>query len=313
MPKTTITKPTIKLDFTDFGGINKENNWLSRILQKHFRIVISDKPDLLIFQEGGHLNRLYNCRKLFISGESNLPDWSRTDYALTCHYLNDPRQLRYPYYVWGSEATANDLVKSEEETTRILKQKKKFCSALISNCNPRRTKKRIEFFKKLHARKKLESGGRYMNNIGGQLPIANGVKLAFYKPCKFHFCYENKEVDGYTTEKIVDAMFARCVPIYWGNPRINEEFNTKSMLCRYDYPDDETFIDEIIEVDCNNDLYQKIVEQPYFNQNTPNEFFSETRLINFINTILDDRSKPVSQKRRFWQFGRFRLAKCMKS
>lgn len=200
MPVTAKIKPVLKLDFTDFGCIDKVDNWFTRVLRRDFTVVICDKPDLLIFQEGGHLNRLYTCRKLFWIGESILPDWKRTDYALTCHYLEDPRNLRFPYYVWGSEATAAELIKQPGASDAIIASKTKFCSAVVSNANKRRTTQRVEFVKKLHARKPLESGGRFMNTIGGPLPMGGGPKLAFNQPCKFHLCYENNEIPGDTTE-----------------------------------------------------------------------------------------------------------------
>jgi hypothetical protein len=311
MSITAKIRPTLRLDFTDFGCINKIENWFTRILRRDFTVEINDKPDLLIFQEGGHLNRLYTCRKLFWTGESILPDWKRTDYALSCHYIDDPRNLRFPYYVWGSEATAGDLIKRPGEASSGAVERQHFCSAVISNANRRRTTNRVEFFKKLHARKPLLSGGRFMNNIGEPLPIGGRPKLAFNQSCKFHLCFENKELPGYTTEKLVDAMWARCIPIYWGNPLVDREFNTKSMLCRYDFPDDQTFIEKILEADQDPALYAKIQEQPYFHNNTPNTFYDESRLLEFFHRIVDDRTRPVSQRRRFWHFGRWRLAKRM--
>jgi hypothetical protein len=185
MSITAKIRPILRIDFTDFGCINKVENWFTRILRRDFTVEINDKPDLLIFQEGGHLNRLYTCRKLFWTGESILPDWRRTDYALSCHYLDDPRNLRFPYYVWGSEATAEDLIKRSGESSSGAVERQHFCSAVISNANRRRTTNRVEFFKKLHARKQLRSGGRFMNNIGEPLPIGGRPKLAFNQSCKF--------------------------------------------------------------------------------------------------------------------------------
>jgi len=140
-------KQKLKLDFTDFGGLNKTHNWFTKILSRDFDIEISDKPDLLIFQEGGHLNRLYRCKKLFWTGESILPDWNRTDYAMTCHYLDNPRHIRFPYYVWGSEATANDLIKNPREGDELTEIRQQFCSTVISNGNLKRAGERIRFSK----------------------------------------------------------------------------------------------------------------------------------------------------------------------
>jgi len=76
-------------------------------------------------------------------------------------------------------------------------------------------------------------------------------------------------------------MWARCIPIYWGNERVGEEFNKNSMLCRNDYPDDESFIQRILEVDSNDELYRSILNEPYFINNEPNIYFNEDRLLNF--------------------------------
>lgn len=301
-------KPKLKLDFTDFGGLNKVDNWFTRILSRDFEIEITDRPDLLIFQDGGHLNRLYTCKKLFWTGESLFPDWDRTDYALTCHYIDDPRHLRFPYYVWGSEATAQDLIKQPGEVEKIAGTRSKFCSTVISNGNPKRTGARIDFFKKLNAVKEIGSGGRFMNNVGS-IGLGGQAKHRFVSQYKFNLCYENKLLPGYTTEKLTEAMWARCIPIYWGNERVGEEFNTKSMLYRNDYPDDESFIKRILEVDSNEELYRSILSEPYFHNNTPNQFFSEDRLLEFFHKILDDDKKPVSQQKKIWHPGRWKLAK----
>ena len=304
-------KPKLRLDFSDFGCINKVDNWFTNILQREFTVEINDRPDLLIFQEGGHLNRLYTCRKLFWTGESIMPDWRKTDYAMTCHYLDDSRNLRFPYYVWGSECTPIELIKGPDYVENVFNKKNKFCSTVFSNGNKRRAGARIDFFLKLNDKKTIDSGGRFMNNIGGSLPIGGRPKRAFNEAYKFHMCFENKEMDGYTTEKIVDAMWPQCIPIYWGNRRVNEEFNTKSMLCRYDYSSDDDFINRILEVDNDDDLYRSILKEPFFHNNKPNEFYSEDRILEFLIKVIEDKTSPISHKRKFWHPGRWKLAKRM--
>jgi len=301
-------KPKLKLDFTDFNGINKLDNRFTRVLSRDFQIEISDRPDLLIFQDGGHLNRLYTCRKLFWTGESIFPDWNRTDFAMTCHYIDNPRHFRFPFYVWGAEAKAEDLVKKPGEAEEILGQNRKFCSTVISNGNVKRAGERIKFFKKLTSRKTVDSGGRFMNNAG---PIGLGgqAKHRFIRNYKFNLCYENKSLPGYTTEKLTEAMWARCIPIYWGNERIGEEFNKASMLYRNDYISDEEFIEKILEVDANEDLYREFLLQPYFLKNTPNIHYDENRLLEFFHKVVDDNSIPVSKRRTSFLTGRWTFAK----
>jgi len=298
----------LKIDFTDFNGINKADNWFTRLLSKDFQIEISDRPDLLIFQDGGHLNRLYSCKKLFWTGESLFPDWKRTDYAMTCHYIDDPRHFRFPFYVWGAEAKAEDLIKKPGEAEEIIRQNRKFCSTVISNGNLKRAGERIKFFKKLTAHKTVDSGGRFMNNVGDIGP-GGQAKHRFIRNYKFNLCFENKSMPGYTTEKLTEAMWARCIPIYWGNERVGEEFNKLSMLYRNDYASDEEFIEKILEVDSDKDLYRKFLLQPYFLENKPNIHYNENRLLEFFHRILDDQSIPISKRRTFSLTGRWTLAK----
>jgi hypothetical protein len=309
-PMSAAVKPVLRLDFCDFNGVNKADNWFTRILRRAYTVEITDRPDLLIFQEGGHLNRLYTCRKLFWTGESIRPDWSRTDYALTCHHLDHPRHLRFPYYVFGAECAGSDLVKAPDEADRIVAERRKFCAVMVSNAGSR-TSYRNQFIARLDARQRVDSGGTYRNTIGGPIPRGGRPKHAFIRQYKFNLCYENKALDGYTTEKLVEAMWARCIPIYWGNPRVGEEFNLDSMLCRHAYPDDATFIDRILEVDRDEARYRALLAQPFFHDNRPNAYYSDDRLLAFFDRILSDRSRPVSQRQRFWHPGRWRLAKRM--
>ena len=53
-----------------------------------------------------------------------------------------------------------------------------------------------------------------------------------FRSYKFSIAYENAAFPGYVTEKIMDAFFAGCVPIYDGAPDVT------------DYIPPETFIDK---------------------------------------------------------------------
>lgn len=54
------------------------------------------------------------------------------------------------------------------------------------------------------------------------------TKFEVYSRSKFSICFENaRNIRGYITEKIFDCLFAGCVPIYWGDPAI-EEFVPKT-------------------------------------------------------------------------------------
>ncbi len=46
----------------------------------------------------------------------------------------------------------------------------------------------------------------------------------------FHLVIENCRSPGYFTEKLMDCLRCRAVPIYWGDPKIGEVFDTSGMI-----------------------------------------------------------------------------------
>jgi alpha(1,3/1,4) fucosyltransferase len=303
-------KPTLKIDFSDFMGINKADNFFTCLLSKQYNVVISDKPDLLIYCNMGHLNRLYSCKKLFWTSESLLPDYRFCDFAITCFYLDDPRHLRLPFYVMTTPA--EDLIRKAGEAELIMQTPRKFCSFVVTNANPKRTGHRISFFHKLCKYKKVDSGGRAFNNIGRQIPFEKGALANFLREYKFNICFENKVMAGYTTEKLSQAMQARSVPLYCGNPLVDREFNPASFLSMNNFPSEEAFIERIIEIDNDENARFKLLSEPYFHNNIPNGYYDEARILSFFDKILSDSQKPVSHRRKYWHPWRFHLVKGMR-
>jgi hypothetical protein len=297
-------KPRIRLDFCDFGpNFAKQLNFFYELLQTRFEIILCSRPDFLIHSHDGHMHRMHDCIKIFYTNESIRPDFRQCDYALTCFYLDNPRHLRFPHYIW--DGNAGDLIKASGEAARLVPQKTKFASFIVSSRNPRR---RTDFFLKLSRYKKVDSGGRVMNNIGGPIPGNVLGKLKFMEDYKFNVAFENESLPGYTTEKLFEAMKARCVPIYWGNPRVNEEFNPKSFLNRADFPSDDALIERIKQIDQDDRLLAEYLSQPYYHDNVPNLYFDHERILDFFEKIFASREKPVSQRQGF-SLGRWTLVK----
>jgi hypothetical protein len=65
-------------------------------------------------------------------------------------------------------------------------------------------------------------------------------------------------------------MTVNSIPLYWGNPLIDREFNTKSFINFYDFKNQSEMIDFIIELDKNDDKYLEMLNQPWLeNYNIP--------------------------------------------
>jgi len=163
---------------------------------------------------------------------------------------------------------------------------------VVSNGN---ATQRNDFFHKLSKYKQVDSGGRFLNNIGG--PVAD--KRKFITEYKFSIAFENISHSGYTTEKIIEPMFCRSMPIYWGNPKVDLDFNNKSFLNWFDFGSDEALIERIIELDQNDALYEEVYNQPYFNNNQLTKYVEQDRLLDFFKNLISK-----SFQRRKYYFGR---------
>ena len=111
-------------------------------------------------------------------------------------------------------------------------------------------------------------------------------KRNFQKDYKFTIAYENNAYRpqwiGYTTEKIMEPMITNSIPIYWGNPRIDLEFNTKSFINSYDFNSEDEMIEHIIELDKNDDKYFELLKNNWFVDN----IIPETNKIENIKAFL---------------------------
>lgn len=303
-------KPTIKIDFLDFGGMDKLNNHITRSLETQFKVVVCDKPDLVFFKENkSKIQHIYSCKKIFMTAESLDPDWNDMDYAITHNFTDDPRELRLPYYAWSIIRNPGvDLVKKNWDFDQVLKMKTKFCSMVVSNGNAKRTRERIEFFDKLTKIKKVDSGGAFRNNIGYQVPKGDHAKVEFNSCYRFHLCFENENKLGYTTEKIFDAMWAKCVPIYWGNEKIGEDFNSSSILHLNNYGSMDKLIEQVMEIENDPDLYLEYLKRPYFNNDKVSKYFSPDYLCDFIHKVMGDTKPPLSKRKKYW-FGSWRFVR----
>ncbi|HEX3718530.1 MAG TPA: glycosyltransferase family 10 [Verrucomicrobiae bacterium] len=302
-------KQTISLDFCNFWpGFVKTSNFFFNLLSERFDVRICDQPDFLIYSDGAtHLHRLQNCVRIYFSTESFLPDFRQCDYAFTSRYVDDPRHFRLPYYVLTAAAAL--LIKRDGDPPALCASRPKFCAFVVSNVHSKKTKKRIDFFHRLSKYKKVDSAGTALNNVGSVLPRGPLSKLTFLKEYKFNIAFENAAIPGYTTEKLIEPMLVRCLPIYWGNPRVAEEFNPKSFLNYPDFPNEDALIEKIIELDRDDAKYMEYQRQPYFHNNTPNPCFDRNRLLDHFERIFTTKIRPVSARRGWIQIGRWIPAK----
>lgn len=282
----------LKINFSKkWQQFENHHNQFTDLLSKRYNLIISDDPDFYFFTHSFYDNEIkdyleYKCHRIFFGYENVRANWKICDYVLDSDFNKDnPRHKRYP--LWARYDLKKLIIPKNLENYQ---RERKFCCMLISNPN---APERIDFFHKLSKYKKVDSGGRYLNNIG--YPVQN--KQEFIKDYKFVISFENSSYPGYATEKIVQPMLENCMPIYWGDPTIQKDFNTKSFININDFNSFEEAIEYVIEIDRNEQKYLEMASQPWLNNNEINNEYLENSLLDFFDFILEDSKtkKPVAK------------------
>ena len=255
-------KSTLKIKFVDFWEqYNPKDHFIYQILSKKYDVELSDNPDYVFFSVHGEEHLKYNdCVKIFYTGENLCPDFNLCDYAIGFEYINyGDRYFRLPnYYNPKYKEDLEYIEKKKAFGEEILEKKEGFCSFVYSNGNANPIRETI--FEKLSEYKKVFSGGRFKNNVGG--PVND--KVEFQKKYKFCIAFENSSHSGYTTEKIIQAYASDAIPIYWGDPDIEKTFNPKSFINVNSFDNIDEAVQYIIDLDNDDIRYINMLNEPVF-------------------------------------------------
>lgn len=284
-------KKIIKIKFVDFyAGFDKQNNEFLDVLSEQYEVIQCENPDYIIYSVFGYDHLKYDCIRIFFTGECITPDFNECDYAIGFDRLQfADRYVRIPLYNILQYKKAYQGLKNRKPMAHEDIKDRGFCTFVVSNCFTK--DKRDIFFEQLCQYKKVSSGGRYKNNIGGAVKD----KDLFLRQHKFNIAFENSSYDGYATEKIMEAFAAGVVPIYYGDPRIADDFNPEAFINAMDFPTFEAVIEYIKKIDSDEELYLKMLNapviQPHANVSDLKEF-----LLHIVEQPLDKAGRrPHSQ------------------
>lgn len=283
---------TVRVAFTDFWpGFDPDSDWLVRVLQTRFDLSVTDEPgeaDIVISSCFGVEHLRYNCTRLFVCWENRAWPRSRFDWCFSGDYISHPRHHRLPLWVVHLDIHPERI---PDDPQRVLSEKSVFAATVVSS--PAGAV-RNRLHESLDRYKPVASGGRFRNNVGG--PVAD--KLSFIGAAKFAFACEGSSHAGYTTEKLVQSLAADTVPIYWGNPRVAEEFNSMRFVNYHDFPSEGAFINRIIELDNDDDKYTEMLSQPWFRDGNLPAAADKGSLLDQFERIVSWKGLPVAQRSR---------------
>ena len=234
--------------------------------------------------------------RILITGENHPANLNHFDYCLTHEKRESDRCMYFPYWVFST--LYNPEVRSALTEPRppisadeLRAQARQFCAFVVRNPVCRRRNRLVQH---LMPHKRVSCGGPLMNNIGHCV----GDKAAFMAQHLFGVAYENESSPGYLTEKLPDALRARCIPIYWGDPAVEETFNPKAFVHARRFKSERELIQYVLELseDCGR-MAAILNEPPLLNPHVLDE--AETRLLAFFTRIFE--RGPGAVRRTRWQ------------
>jgi hypothetical protein len=102
----------------------------------------------------------------------------------------------------------------------------------------------------------------YYSNVGDNTsylkhdgPLPDDDKLNLFKS-KFSIIIENSEETNYFSEKLIDCLLGKTIPIYWGCPNIHDYFNCDGFLL---FKNEEDITTKINNLNLN-EFYDKNIE-----------------------------------------------------
>jgi GR25 family glycosyltransferase involved in LPS biosynthesis len=285
------SSPELRVAFSDMWDLfNPEYNMFTLMLEAAIpgRKVVGfaldqakgqGQADILIFGPFGDAWKSFNGPKVHFTGENTEPITEGVVLNLGFKHVdcNDGKYLRLPLWMleinWfnaDAERIANPKPLPIDRCCKVFPEeianKTKFCAFVVTN--PRQPMRNNAFQWLTNGYKKVDSAGRLFNNMGDGLFAGLGggggelIKHEFLKNYKFSLAFENESADGYTTEKWLHAKAAGCIPIYWGDPKVERDFDMDGCIDARGVKTSAELIDLVKKVDTNGSEWLRKVSKP---------------------------------------------------
>ena len=259
----------LKIAFLDFWPEIKDENIFLPILQKHFDITeTSSNPDVVIHSAFGGMKETpkYKCKKILFLGENYRPNNYDTNYSISFdpHSATNYRLPLWQFYLILRPALKDKLFNRVNHDSFD-----RGGSFVVSNPS---NFFRNGFYDSFQNTSWIRwfSYGRHKPNSFELIKESQGkywrdAKYEFFKKYKHKWAiaFENNSYPYYCTEKLMDAFLAGSMPLYWGDPKVNEDWNKEAFINVGKIGQDATYkLMQSMEKDAK--IFNDIYNQPIF-------------------------------------------------
>ena len=143
--------------------------------------------------------------------------------------------------------------------------KTRFCAFVYSNSSVGDPGVREAFARALMRHGPVDCPGRALNNA---FPLPSGErpralrKVEYLSSYRFTIAFEHLSADHYLTEKLLHALIAGSIPVYWGCPQVAEYVNPACFVNCHDFPTFEAAIAEVLAIESDPDRQEAMRRAP---------------------------------------------------
>jgi hypothetical protein len=220
--------------------------------------------------------------KIFVARENlHRPNWQHyndlllnekwVDLIVGFDYLQRKNYIRFPLWLmWIFKPTDSfeDIKKTCEKInskSNFAYDSRKFCAFLSSHIDVWR-REIVDEFAEID---KIDCDGRLFHNNDELKTKFHDNKSEYLRNYRFNLCPENSDAEGYCTEKLFEAVYSGCVPIYWGakqNPEPNI-FNQDAIIFIKLGEKNREAVEKVKYLNENRDACLAFASQPRLKEN----------------------------------------------
>ena len=168
------------------------------------------------------------------------------------------KNTRHERY-WRSPHLAGHIAAREALAPDSLwaRPKTRFCNFVNSNSSAGEPAVRERFARLLMRRGRVDCPGRSLANV---FPLPRNergsddgalAKLAYLAAYRFTIAFENTGADHYVSEKILHALLAGSIPIYWGCPQVAEYYNPEAFVNCHEFASFEAVAAHVMAIEAD--------------------------------------------------------------
>lgn len=262
----------LKVWFTNIWPQFEDENIFLSILQKHFDVEVTyNEPNVVIHSVFGGVEdaQKFKCKKILFIGENYRASSYPHDYAVSF----DPHtETNFRLPLWQFYLILRPELKDILFSSRPNNDKFDRGGAFVVS-NPANFF-RNGFYNKFRNENWISwySYGRYLTNNFELQKESQGrywrdAKYDFFirNKHKYFICFEHSAYPYYCTEKLMDAYLAGALPLYWGDPKVNEDWNKDAFINVGRIGQDAAY-ELVKKMQQDNDLFLQMYTQPIFTE-----------------------------------------------